>query len=62
MIKLAQMAGQIGPVAKLVAEKPQLISRYDGSTPSEDKQDIRKNVQVLLDEPGHVAPGHSTTP
>lgn len=51
LIKLNKMAGEIPSVSQLVADKRSLISRYDGSTPSEARPQIRRDVQVLLTNP-----------
>lgn len=51
LIKLRDMAGEISSVSRLLADKRTIISRYDGSTPSEDRPGIRRDVQVVLTNP-----------
>lgn len=51
LIKLREMAAEIEPLRRLLAAKRRLISRYDGSTPEENRPDVRREVQVLLTNP-----------
>ena len=51
LIKLREMAADIEPVHQLLKAKRRLISRYDGSTPEDNRPEIRREVQVLLTNP-----------
>ena len=57
LIKLRGMAAEIDPVRKLLKTKPRLISRYDGSTPGDNRSEIRREVQVLLTNPDRHSRG-----
>ncbi len=49
--KLRDMAMRIDVVAKRIATRPHLISRYDGSTPQGHRSDVRDQVQIALTNP-----------
>ena len=51
MLKLQHMAHRIDEVAGLLEQNPLLISRYDGSTPKDERSEIRQGVQLLLTNP-----------
>lgn len=50
-LKLREMASQIDGVKQLQSANPLLISRYDGSVPSELRKAIREHGQVILTNP-----------
>jgi len=49
--KLADSIATIPELARRFAKRPQFVSRYDGSTPSEVRPAIRDEVQVALSNP-----------
>jgi DEAD/DEAH box helicase domain-containing protein len=51
LAKLQSTIAAIPNLESLRANKPHLVSRYDGSTPSEQRRPIREQAQLLLTNP-----------
>lgn len=51
LIKLRQALDHIPTLGKLAAKSEHFVSRYDGSTKNEDRQEIRERVQLVLTNP-----------
>lgn len=49
--KFIAAADDLPSLARRRADTPQLIARYDGATPDDDRPEIRKQVQILLTNP-----------
>lgn len=50
-LKLDEFVAAIPTTAALAADRPHLVSRYDGSTPADQRSQIRDEVQVALTNP-----------
>lgn len=48
---LRRLASATRPIFTRLSDRPHLVSRYDGGTPSEDRKAIREQVQYLLTNP-----------
>ncbi|HBN75944.1 MAG TPA: hypothetical protein DD473_09020 [Planctomycetaceae bacterium] len=51
LIKLRQLMDSIEPLCDLQNSNPELVSRYDGSVPSQERKSIRENSQIVMSNP-----------
>ena len=50
-IKLKDMASKIDGISTMYSQNPLLVSRYDGSTPQDQRKAVRQNSQIVLTNP-----------
>ncbi len=51
LLKLRQLMENIEPLADLQNSNPELVSRYDGSVPPQERKGIRENSQIVMSNP-----------
>ena len=51
LLKLKEFCAEVGPVARICSSVPSFVSRYDGATPSDERPQVRDQVQILLTNP-----------
>ncbi len=51
LLKLSEFGSAIPTVARLIKQRPCLVSRYDGATPSDLRSRVRDEAQIILTNP-----------